>query len=142
MNDRKQIEKKIQTYVNGMEAMDGDKTTEVFDDCASVAGYLHGELNVMWPEDFAKLVEEFPLYTSFTGEIRGDGKVRDVDFEIVAFEIEGLTAMVRVKFECLGISYMDTLAFIKEESEWKILHRLFAITNPYNKMGGYQHSPG
>ena len=141
MNDRKQIEKKIQTYVNGMEELDGDKTTEVFADCAVVVGHLNGELNDMMPEDFSELVEKFPVYTSCTRETGSNGKMRDVDFEIVACEIEGLTATVRVKFKCLGISYVDTLAFIKEEGEWKIFHRLFAITNPYNKEGGYEPVP-
>ena len=48
-------------------------------------------------------------------------------FEILACEVEGTTALVKIRDEYLGITFLDILSFIKVEGEWKIYNKLFNV---------------
>jgi hypothetical protein len=50
-----------------------------------------------------------------------------VEFEILASEVEGTTASVKVRDKYLGITFLDTLSFIKVEGSWKIYSKLFHV---------------
>ena len=52
-------------------------------------------------------------------------KGENVVFEILTCEIEGTTALVKIRDKYLGITFLDTLSFIKVEDEWKIYNKLF-----------------
>ena len=54
-------------------------------------------------------------------------KGEDVVFEILAIEVEGTTAMVKVRDTYLGITFLDTLSFMKVEEGWKIYTKLFNV---------------
>ena len=54
-------------------------------------------------------------------------KGENVIFEIITCEIEGTTAIVKLRDKYLGITFMDILSFIKIEGEWKIYNKLFNV---------------
>ena len=54
-------------------------------------------------------------------------KGENVIFEIITCEIEGTTAVVKLRDKYLGITFMDILSFIKIEGEWKIYNKLFNV---------------
>jgi len=41
--------------------------------------------------------------------------------------VEGTTALVKLRDKYLGITFFDTLSFVKQEGEWKIYNKLFNV---------------
>ena len=54
-------------------------------------------------------------------------KGEEVEYEILASEVEGTTASVKIRDTYLGITFLDTLSFIKFEGSWKIYSKLFHV---------------
>jgi len=54
-------------------------------------------------------------------------KLENVVYEILECEIEGTTGCVKVRDTYLGISFLDTLSFIKNDGEWRIYNKLFNV---------------
>jgi hypothetical protein len=54
-------------------------------------------------------------------------KGENVVFEILSCEIEGSTASAKVRDKYLGITFLDSLSFIKIENEWKLYNKLFHV---------------
>jgi len=119
MNDRKQIESIVQLYVDSMDESNPDKVKQAFHSNAKVVGYLHGDFMEMSVDNFAGFVE--------SQQPSPKEKSENVVFEILSCEIEGATALVKVRDKYLGITFLDTLSFIKVESEWKIYNKLFHV---------------
>ena len=119
MNDRKQIESVVQLYVDSMDESNPDKVKLAFHSNAKVVGYLHGDFMEMSVDNFAGFVE--------SQQPSPKEKSENVVFEILSCEIEGATALVKVRDKYLGITFLDTLSFIKVESEWKIYNKLFHV---------------
>ena len=119
MNDRKQIESVVQLYVDSMDESNPDKVKQAFHSNAKVVGYLHGDFMEMSVDNFAGFVE--------SQQPSPKEKRENVVFEILSCEIEGATALVKVRDKYLGITFLDTLSFIKVESEWKIYNKLFHV---------------
>ena len=119
MNDKEQIENVVQLYIDCMDESNPDKVKKVFHENAKVVGYLHGELMQMSVDDFAGFVASQQPPPKEKGE--------DVVFETLACEIEGTTALVKVRDRYLGITFLDTLSFLKVDGEWKIYNKLFNV---------------
>ena len=119
MNDRKQIESIVQLYVDSMDESNPEKVKQAFHSNAKVVGYLHGDFMEMSVDNFAGFVE--------SQQPSPKEKSENVVFEILSCEIEGATALVKVRDKYLGITFLDTLSFIKVESEWKIYNKLFHV---------------
>ena len=119
MNDIEQIENIVQLYIDSLNESNPDKVKETFHENAKVVGYLHGDFMEMSVDDFAGFVASQQPPPKEKGE--------DVVFETLACEIEGTTALVKVRDKYLGITFLDTLSFIKNESEWKIYNKLFNV---------------
>jgi len=119
MNDRKQIESVVQLYVDSMDEFKPEKVKQAFHSNAKVVGYLHGDFMEMSVDNFAGFVE--------SQQPSPKEKSENVVFEILSCEIEGATALVKVRDKYLGITFLDTLSFIKVESEWKIYNKLFHV---------------
>ena len=119
MSDKEQIETVVQLYVDSMDETNPDKVKQAFHSNAKVVGYLHGDFMEMSVDDFAGFVASQQPSPKDKGE--------EVVFEILSCEIEGTTASVKVRDKYLGITFLDTLSFIKVENEWKLYNKLFHV---------------
>ncbi len=119
MDDKQQIENVIQLYVDSMDESNPDKVKQAFHTNAKVVGYLHGDFMEMSVDDFAGFVSSQQPSPQEKGE--------NVVFEILSCEIEGSTASAKVRDKYLGITFLDSLSFIKVENEWKLYNKLFHV---------------
>jgi hypothetical protein len=119
MNAKGQIKNLIQIYVDSMDESNPNKVKQVFHNNAKIVGYLHGDFMEMSVDDFAGFVASQQPTPKEKGE--------NVIFEIITCEIEGTTAVVKLRDKYLGITFMDILSFIKIEGEWKIYNKLFNV---------------
>lgn len=119
MNNKEQIEEVVQLYVDSMNESNSEKVKQAFHTNAKVAGYLHGDFMEMSVDDFSGFVASQQPSPKEKGE--------NVIFEILSTEIEGATAIVKVRDKYLGITFLDTLSFIKIEGEWKLYNKLFHV---------------
>ena len=119
MNHKEQIEQVVKLYVDSMDESNPDKVKQAFHNNAKVVGYLHGDFMEMSVDDFAGFVSSQQPSPKDKGE--------NVVFEILAIEIEGTTAIVKVRDTYLGITFLDTLSFIKVDEVWKIYTKLFNV---------------
>ena len=119
MNNKEQIEKVVQLYVDSMNESNPEKVRQAFHANAKVVGYLHGDFMEMSVDDFSGFVASQQPSPKEKGE--------NVIFEILSTEIEGATAIVKVRDKYLGITFLDTLSFIKIEGEWKLYNKLFHV---------------
>jgi hypothetical protein len=119
MNNKENIEEVVQLYIDSMDESNPDKVKQAFHNNAKVVGYLHGDFMEMSVDDFAGFVSSQQPSPKDKGE--------NVVFEILAIEIEGTTAMVKVRDTYLGITFLDTLSFIKVDEVWKIYTKLFNV---------------
>tara|TARA_B100001094_G_scaffold259244_1_gene259349 strand:- start:357 stop:728 length:372 start_codon:yes stop_codon:yes gene_type:complete len=119
MDDKQQIENVIQLYVDSMDESNPDKVKQAFHTNAKVVGYLHGDFMEMSVDDFAGFVASQQPSPQENGE--------NVVFEILSCEIEGSTASAKVRDKYLGITFLDSLSFIKVENEWKLYNKLFHV---------------
>jgi hypothetical protein len=121
MDDSEQIRNVIQLYIDSMNESNPDKVKQAFHGNAKVVGYLHGDFMEMSVDDFASFVESQQPSPKEKGE--------DVVFEILSLEKEGTTALVKIRDKYLGITFLDTLSFIKFEGEWRLYNKLFNVEN-------------
>ena len=119
MNNKEQIEEVVQLYVDSMNESNPEKVRQAFHANAKVVGYLHGDFMEMSVDDFSGFVASQQPSPKEKGE--------NVIFEILSTEIEGATAIVKVRDKYLGITFLDTLSFIKIEGEWKLYNKLFHV---------------
>ena len=119
MNAKGEIKNLIQIYVDSMDESNPNKVKQVFHNNAKIVGYLHGDFMEMSVDDFAGFVASQQPSPKEKGE--------NVIFEIITCEIEGTTAVVKLRDKYLGITFMDILSFIKIEGEWKIYNKLFNV---------------
>ena len=119
MDDKQQIENVIQLYVDSMDESNPDKVKQAFHTNAKVVGYLHGDFMEMSVDDFAGFVASQQPSPQENGE--------NVVFKILSCEIEGSTASAKVRDKYLGITFLDSLSFIKVENEWKLYNKLFHV---------------
>ena len=119
MSDKEQIETVVQLYVDSMDESNPDKVKQAFHSNAKVVGYLHGDFMEMSVDDFAGFVASQQPSPKDKGE--------EVVFEILSCQIEGTTASVKVRDKYLGITFLDTLSFIKVDNNWKLYNKLFHV---------------
>ena len=119
MKDKEQIGNVVQLYIDSMDLSDPNKVKQVFHSNAKVVGYLHGDFMQMSTDDFADFVASQQPPPIEKGE--------NVVFEILACEVEGTTAFVKLRDKYLGITFLDTLSFIKEGDNWQIYTKLFNV---------------
>ena len=102
-----------------MDESDPEKVKQAFHKNAKVVGYLHGDFMEMSTEDFANFVAAQQPSPKDKGE--------DVVFELLSCEIEGTTALAKVRDKYLGITFLDTLSFIKVDDRWQLYTKLFNV---------------
>ena len=119
MNDQEQIEAVVRLYIESRDESNPDKVKKAFHENAKVVGFLHGDLLQLSVNDFAGFVASQQPSPKEKGE--------DVEFEILTCEIEGTTALVKIRDKYLGITFLDTVSFLKADGEWRIYNKLFNV---------------
>ena len=127
MSDKDQVKNIVQLYVDSMDESNPDKVKEAFHTNAKVVGYLHGDFLEMSVDDFANFVASQQPPPQEKGE--------NVVYEILECEIEGTTGCVKVRDTYLGITFLDTLSFIKNDGEWRIYNKLFNANKKTSSCG-------
>lgn len=122
MNDEQLIRAVIQTYFDGMYESSADKIRAAFHENATLAGYLPDGFHQMPAGDFAGFVaSQQPSPKAAGAPIRLD---------VVSLDIAGNTAVARVRDDYLGLTFLDTLSFIKVDGRWSIFTKLFHVEGP------------
>lgn len=122
MGDESQIRETIQTYFDCMYESSAEKTHAAFHPAAKITGYLNDALRQMSVEDFARFVAGQQPSAEEKGE--------PVRLEILSLDIAGDTAVARVRDDYLGLTFLDTLSFLKSDGQWRIYNKLFHIEGP------------
>ncbi len=122
MSDTQQIQAVVQTYFECMHESSEAKTHAAFHPQAMITGYLPNGLQQMTVADFA----------GFVASQQPSPKAQGVPerLEIVSLEIAGNTAVARVRDGYLGMTFLDTLSFLKSDDEWRIYNKLFHVEGP------------
>ena len=119
MDDKRQIEIVLQTYIESMNKSDSEMVRAAFHENAKITGYLHGELLQLSTEDFAGFVSSQQPSPYENGT--------NVEFEVLNIEIENSIAHVKIRDVYLGITFLDILSLLKDGEEWKIYNKLFNV---------------
>jgi len=122
MTDMKQLEETIQTYFECMYESSTEKTHATFHVNAKVIGYLEDGLHEMTVNDFASFVE--------SQQPSPKEKGNPIRLDILSIDIAGNTAVAQVRDDYLGMTFLDTLSFIKEHDKWSIYTKLFHVEGP------------
>ena len=119
MSDEAQIRDTIQTYFDCMFESSSDKTHAAFHPDAWITGYLPNGYQQMSVQQFADFVASQQPSPQEQGET--------ARLEVVSLDIAGNTAVARVRDDYLGMTFLDTLSFIKQDDEWRIFNKLFHV---------------
>jgi hypothetical protein len=119
MNDAEEIRSIIQTYFDCMYESSPEKTYAAFHPSAKITGYLEDGLQEMTVEDFAGFVSRQQPSPKEKGE--------PARLDILLVDITGNTAAVKVRDDYLGMTFVDTLSFLKEDGKWSIYNKLFYV---------------
>ena len=119
MNDKELIEQCIDVYYEGCCESAPLKIKKAFDKNAMISGYLPDGLHEMNLEDFAGFVSA----QKPSPKEKGDEEF----LEIISCEIEGDTALVKIKEAYLGMIFIDSFSFLKKEDTWRIYTKLFHV---------------
>ena len=124
MDDKRQIEIVLQTYIESLNKSDPIMVKEAFHKNAKITGYLHGDLLQLSTEDFAGFVSSQQPSPSDNG--------KNVEFEVLNIEIENSIASVKIRDKYLGITFLDILSLLKEGDNWSIYNKLFHVEHAPN----------
>ncbi len=119
MSDETQIRDTIQTYFDCMYESSSEKTRAAFHPDAWITGYLPNGYQQMTVGQFADFVASRQPSPKEQGEA--------VRLEVVSLDIAGNTAVARVRDDYLGMTFLDTLSFIKQDNQWRIFNKLFHV---------------
>ena len=119
MDDKTKIEKIIKLYFDSMYHSNDQLVKEVFHPAAKITGYVEDKLKEMNTNEFAKFVgEQKPSPAD-----KNDPEM----LEIISIDIAGKTAVALVRDDHLGVTYLDTLSFLKIDTNWIIYNKLFHV---------------
>ena len=119
MSDEQQIRDNIQTYFDCMYESSAEKTHAAFHPNAKITGYLEDKLYEMSVDDFAKFVSSQQPTAKEKGE--------PVRLDVLSLEVAGNTAIAMVRDDYLGMTFLDTLSFLKTDGQWSIYNKLFHV---------------
>ncbi len=117
--DEQSIRDVIQVYFESMYESDPDKVHQAFYPAAKITGYLGENLQELSVADFAGVVGA----RSPSDQERGEPAV----LEVISLDINGATAVARVRDVYAGTTFLDTLSFLRTEDGWSIYNKLFHV---------------
>ena len=118
MSAEQAIQAVLKTYSECMSQSDPDKARSAFRPAARIVGYLEDGLHDMSLDEFAGFVSAQP---------EAEGTPR---FDILSVNVAGATAGVIVRCDYLGLTFLDTLAFLETDGRWSIYNKLFHVEGP------------
>jgi hypothetical protein len=117
-DDRKAIERTVQTYFDGLYEGDADKLASVFHETAALTYEQNGELVVLPLAKWLQSVRERPSAKS-RGLAREDA--------ILLFDQSGpASAFVKVKCQIPPLYFTDYLSLLKVGGRWVVAQKVFA----------------
>ncbi len=122
MSDADQIRQTITTYFDCMYESSAEAAHRAFHPDARITGYMQGQLNQMTVGEFAQFVADQQPSARERGE--------PARLEIVSLDVAGDTAVARVRDDYLGLTFLDTLSFIRVDGHWSIYNKLFHVEGP------------
>ena len=122
MSAEQDIKDTIQCYFDCMYESSADKTHAAFHPNAKITGYTNDGLQQMSVADFAVFVKSQQPSAREKGE--------PARLEIVSLDVAGDTAVARVRDDYLGLTFLDTLSFLKSDGRWSIYNKLFHVEGP------------
>lgn len=122
MSDESQIRDTIQVYFDCMYESSAEKVHAAFHPDARITGYLEDGLHQMTLEEFAGLVA--------AQQPSAKDKNEPTRLEVLSLETAGNTAVARVRDDYIGLTFLDTLSFIKVDGKWSIYNKLFHVEGP------------
>lgn len=106
----------IQNYFDGMHLGDTARLRKAFHAEAFLFGYYHGEFSRISLEEWMTEVEGMAK-PSDSGEI--------FDMRIVATDVTGPTATVKVALLYAGLRFTDYLTLMQFDDTWKIINKSY-----------------
>jgi hypothetical protein len=122
MNNEEQIRDTIQVYFDCMYESSAEKAHAAFHPDAKITGYLEGSLRQMTVDEFAGLVAD--------QQPSAKEKNEPARLEILSLDIAGDTAVARVRDDYIGLTFLDTLSFLKVDGKWSVYNKLFHVEGP------------
>ena len=122
MKDKTQITEKVQLYFDSMYESSPQKVKEVFHPDAKITGYMQEKLFEQTVDDFANFVA--------SQQPSAKEKKEPKDLEILSIEIAGNTAVAIVRDKYIGLSFLDSLSFLKVKNNWVISVSYTHLTLP------------
>ncbi|MEM7469542.1 MAG: nuclear transport factor 2 family protein [Pseudomonadota bacterium] len=119
MSDDRKIRETIQIYFDCMYESSADKTRTAFHPNAKITGYLDNKLHEMSVDDFADFVASQQPSAKEKGE--------PIRLDVLSVEVAGSTAVAKVRDDYLGMTFLDTLSFLKSDNSWRIYNKLFHV---------------
>lgn len=110
------VGKTVQSYFDGMHFGDTQRLRSAFHPDAYLFGYYHGDFSRMSFEDWMSEVEGMDK-PSETGEV--------FDMAIVATDVTGPIAQVKVTELYAGLRYTVYLSLMLIDGSWKIVNKLY-----------------
>jgi Putative lumazine-binding len=117
-DDRKAIERTVQTYLDGLHEGDADKLASVFHDTSALTYEQDGKLVVLPREQWLKAVRERP-------KPKDMGLPRD-DVILMVDQSGPTTAFVKVKCQIPPRFFTDYLSLLKIDGRWVVAQKVFA----------------
>ncbi|HVL74354.1 MAG TPA: nuclear transport factor 2 family protein [Beijerinckiaceae bacterium] len=118
MSERKEIEKAVQTYLDGLYEGDADKLASVFHPTSVLTSDQDGKLFVLPRDEWLDRVRNRPSPKA-QGLSRHD--------EILQIDEAGpTTAFVKVKCAMPPRFFTDYLSFLKIDGRWQVAQKVFA----------------
>lgn len=114
-----QLRETIQTYFDCMYESSAEKTHAAFHPDARITGFMNDTLRQMSVDDFASFVASQQPSASEKGD--------PARLDVLSLDIAGDTAVARVRDDYLGLTFLDTLSFIRTDDQWRIYNKLFHI---------------
>ena len=108
----------IQTYFDALHESSGEKVKASFHAHGTVSGIMSdsGAMAEMDTARFAAFADE-NTSPAENGEPRED--------ELLAIEVTGKVACVKLRVRCLGKRFTDYLLLIKDDGRWQILNKVW-----------------
>jgi protease I len=116
VNELVAITETVQNYFDGMHLGDTHLLRKAFHVDAFLFGYYHGEFSRISLEEWMAEVEGMPK-PSESGE--------PFDMRLVATDVTGRTATVKVALLYAGLRFTDYLTLMQFEGNWKIVHKTY-----------------
>ena len=119
MSNEQAINTAIQLYFDGMYESDADKVHAVFHPNAKITGYMGDILVEQTVAEFAKFVA--------AQQPSAHEQAQPILLETLSLDINGNTAVAKVRDGYLSLIFVDTLSFLLVDDQWLIYNKLFHV---------------